>query len=335
MEVHHDQVGLSTAEMSFLWSNYIGDTMLICVFEHFLRNVEDKDIESVLLHGLDLATKHAKEVKDIFIKENFPIPQGFGPQDVNLDAPRLFSDQFYLYYLRLAIRGGLANFSIAFSNSHRDDVRKYFMHCIHEDTELFNKTVDLMLEKGLTSRPPGIPVPKKIDFIHDKAFLGEWFGEDRPLTSIEISNIFSNIETNMLGSALLTAFSQTTEEKKLKNYFQDGINIAKNHIESLSKLMENDPLVLPQLWNPEISDCIKPVFSDKLMLQHNGHATTGGIGNYGIALASSQRRDIGAMYIKLTAESIMYGEKGARLAISFGWLEQPPLSIDRDELVKK
>jgi hypothetical protein len=334
MNVNHDNVGLSTAEMSFLWANYIGDTMLQCVFEYFLRHINDSEIEDIVSHGIRLTKKHTEEAKALFEKEGFPIPQGFGPQDVNFEAPRLFSDKFYLYYVQQVVRGALANYSLAFSYSHRGDIREYFMHCIHEDTELFNKTMDVLLEKGLAHRPPGVQQPTKVDFVKNKDFLGEWLGEDRPLTSIEIMNIFINIETNLLGSALMTAFSQTAKEKKLRSYFQDGLQTATSHIETFSKILAKDSLSVPPVWNPEVTDSTVPVFSDKLMLYHGGLATAAGIGNYGLSLAASQRHDLGAMYVKLSAEIGKYAEKGARLAIDRGWLEQPPMAIDRNELIK-
>jgi hypothetical protein len=335
MDVSHDNVGLSSAEMSFLWENYIGDSLLICIFEHFLRNVNDPDIEALISQGLELAKKHKQQSKDLFVKENFPIPQGFGPQDVNLDAPRMFSDKFYIYYLKQALRGGLANYTLAFTSSHRDDVRNYFTSCIHELTEHFNKTMEVMLEKGLANRPPEIPIPKQVDFVHDKAFLGEWFGEDRPLSSNEISMIFMNIETNLLGSAIMTAFSQTAKERKLKNYFQEGLKIATSHLGSFSKVLAENNLPAPPSWNPEVTDSTVSTFSDKLLLYHGDLATAAGIGNYGIALSISQRRDIGLMYIGLSGEVVKYAEKGTRLSIDHGWLEQPPLAIDRKELAKK
>ncbi|MDF0726413.1 DUF3231 family protein [Cytobacillus sp. S13-E01] len=335
MEVHHDNVGLSTAEMSFLWRNYIGDTMLVCIFEHFLRNIDDKDIENIVSSAKDLANKHIQQAKDLFIKEDFPIPHGFGEQDVNLEAPRLFTDKFYLYYLIQALRGGIANYSLAFSSSHREDIRMYFMHCIHEDTELFNQTMKLMLEKGLTARPPEIPTPKQVDFVENKDFLGEWFGENRPLTSIEITKVFMNIENNLLGTSLMTAFSQTAKEPKLREYFQDGHKVAIEQVEKFSQLLAEDSLSYQPSWVQEVTDSKEPAFSDYLMLYHVGVATATGIGNYGISIATSQRRDLAAMYTKLGAQIGKYAEKGARLTIEYGWLEQPPMAIDRNELQNK
>jgi hypothetical protein len=335
MRVEHDNIGLSTSEMSFLWQNYIGNTMLICVLQHFLQNIQDQEIAGIVSQGVELAKKHTEQSKELFKKEGFPIPNGFGPEDVNLEAPRLFSDKFYSYYVQQVLRGTISNYSLAFSYSHRKDVRDYFKHCIHEDTELFNKTMDVMLEKGLAYRPPGIPVPTQVDFVNNKEFLGEWFGDERPLSSTEIMSIYMNIETNILGSALMTAFSQTAQEKKLRSYFQDGLQTATSHIEKFAKVLAKDSLSIPPVWNPEVSDSTVPAFSDKLMLYHGGLATAAGIGNYGIAMASSQRRDLGLMYVKLTSEIGKYAEKGARLAIEHGWLEQPPMAIDRKELFKK
>ncbi|KAA0546358.1 DUF3231 family protein [Bacillus sp. BGMRC 2118] len=335
MEISHKSVTLSTSEMSLLWENYIGDTLIICVFKHFLQHVDDPDIENLIKQGLTLAEKHIEQASELLQTVEFPVPKGFGPEDVYLDAPRLFSDKFYTYYLQQALRGAMANYTLAFSLSLREDVRRYFMHAIHEDTELFNKTTNVMLEKGLAQRPPQVPIPTKVDFVTNKEFLVEWLGQERPLSSIEITNIFMNIETNLLGSALMTAFSQTAEEKKLKRYFKDGLDIATNHIETFTKILAKDSLSIPPAWNPEVTDATKPAFSDRLMLYHGGLATAAGIGNYGLSMSASQRLDLGVMYGKLSAQIGKYAQKGARLSIEHGWLEQPPLSIDRDGVLKK
>ncbi|MBM6616251.1 DUF3231 family protein [Bacillus suaedaesalsae] len=335
MEISHKSVTLSTSEMSFLWQNYIGDTLIICMFKHFLQHIDDPDIENLIKQGLALAERHTQQAKELFESVEFPIPKGFGPQDVYLNGPRLFSDKFYTYYLQQALRGAMANYTLAFSMSHREDVRSYFMHALHEDTELFNKTTNLMLEKGLAQRPPQVPIPKQVDFVSNKEFLVEWFGQERPLSSIEITNIYMNIETNLLGSALMTAFSQTAEEKKLKNYFKDGLQIATSHLETFTKILAKDSLSFPPTWNPEVTDAAKPAFSDKLMLFHGGLATAAGVGNYGLSMSASQRLDLGALYGKLSAQIGRFAEKGAKLTIEHGWLEQPPMSIDRDGIMKK
>jgi hypothetical protein len=82
--------------------------MSMCVFGHFLETVVDPEIKKVVKHALDISRQHVERIKEIFAKENIPIPIGFKAQDVNKRAPRLFSDPFYLYYIKHMARGGLA-----------------------------------------------------------------------------------------------------------------------------------------------------------------------------------------------------------------------------------
>jgi hypothetical protein len=93
-------IQLTAAEMSSLWTQYINDTLAVCVNKYFLEKVEDKEVRPVIEWTLNTAENNISIMRDIFTKEKFPIPIGFTDQDVNLQAPRLFSDTFVLMYLR-------------------------------------------------------------------------------------------------------------------------------------------------------------------------------------------------------------------------------------------
>jgi hypothetical protein len=43
-------------------------------------------------------------------------------------------------------------------------------------------------------------------------------------------------------------------------------------------------------------------------------------------------RDLVLHYTRLTVEIALYSEVGANLMINNGWLEEPPLVVDHDEL---
>jgi hypothetical protein len=58
----------------------------------------------------------------------------------------------------------------------------------------------------------------------------------------------------------------------------------------------------------------------------------GRIAHYGRSLGLSPRRDLGANYVRLTAEIALFTEDGANIMIDNGWLEQPPHATDRDQL---
>ena len=60
--------------------------------------------------------------------------------------------------------------------------------------ELHNRIVELMLQKGIYSKPPRINTPKQVDFVHDSSYLTGWFGDKRPLNAIEISGLSYNMQ---------------------------------------------------------------------------------------------------------------------------------------------
>ena len=44
----------------------------------------------------DLSNQHFTELTNLFNQEELTIPDGFTDNDVNINAPRLFADSFYL-----------------------------------------------------------------------------------------------------------------------------------------------------------------------------------------------------------------------------------------------
>ena len=93
-------IHLTAAEMSGLWTQYINDTIAVCVNSYFLEKVEDEEVRPIIEWTLDTAKENVSIMQELFQKENFPIPIGFTEQDVNPKAPRLFTDTFFLMYLR-------------------------------------------------------------------------------------------------------------------------------------------------------------------------------------------------------------------------------------------
>ena len=93
-------IPLTAAEISGLWTQYMDDTLAVCVNRYFLEKVEDEEVRPIVEWTLDTAKENVSIMQELFQKEDFPIPIGFTEQDVNPQAPRLFSDTFFLMYLR-------------------------------------------------------------------------------------------------------------------------------------------------------------------------------------------------------------------------------------------
>ena len=127
MKNNRDNVPLTSAEMGKLWATYTGNTLAKCVLNYYLQHIDDQDIKKVLENALNLSETLVEKIKEIFIQENFPIPIGFTDEDVNLGAPRLFSDEFYLHYLKYTGKAGMSIYSIAIPIMTREDIRDFFI----------------------------------------------------------------------------------------------------------------------------------------------------------------------------------------------------------------
>jgi hypothetical protein len=333
MEINHNP-NLTSAELSSIWGSYQNDTLGKCTISYLLETTDDEDIGAVLAYGLELAENHIEVLTNIFHKEKLPVPQGFGEQDVNLQAPRLFSNPFMLLYIQQMGAIGLNLYSIALSNSARKDIRDYYTHCIQSSSELFNRATEVMQNKGLFIRPPYIPYPQQVEFIHSKQFLAGWLGEKRPLSSVETSFLFFNLQRNVLGRGLITGFSQVTNDKKVRNYMVRGAEIAAHHSKVVSKFLDESNLMTPSTSDAMPTESTVSPFSDKLMMLHITALNSSSIGYYGSSIGASPRRDIAGAYVRMMAEVGEYAAEGSELMIKKGWLEKPPMAPNRKDLAK-
>jgi hypothetical protein len=330
----HHNIRLTAAEIANLWGTYMGNSMSVCVLQYFCHHVEDQQIKEVLEYALSLAKKHVETVTEIFNHENFPIPVGFTAKDVNLNAPRLFSDTFFLNYLHQTTKSGFSLYPIALPNIARSDVRDFFSECIVSLTELYNKVANISLSKGIFIRPPYITVPHDVEFVESKGFLAGFLGDIRPLNALEITHLFANTQTNSMGKALIMGFSQVAQSEEVREYFIRGKELSTKQIEVFSGTLRKEDLPAPMTSDHDVMDSTVPPFSDKLMLFHIMGMNALGIFNYGAAMSGSQRHDLHSIYARLSSEIGLYGEAGTRLMIENGWLEQTPLSANREALAK-
>jgi len=329
-------VKLSTSEIADLWTTYMNDSMAICMFKQFLQHCKDEEIKEIVSFALSLSEKHISEITAIFQDDKVAIPHGFNLQDdVNLTAPRLYSDTFYLFYVHNMAKIGGNAFTLALANSARKDIRSFFTKWTITSAELFNNSAEVMLSKGLFLRPPQIEAPTKVDYIKKQSFLTGWLGERRPLTSIEIMNLFFNIERNQLGKSLITGFSQVAEKEEVVRFFIRGQEIATKQTEIFGSILSEDELPAPMTWDTLPTSSTARTFSDKLMMFHVAALTGASVSHYGTSLGTSPRRDIGLHYHRLLHEVLFYAEDGANIMIDHGWMEQPPQSVNRRALANR
>jgi hypothetical protein len=332
LENHH--IRLTASEIGGLWTNYVSDSMFRCVYKYFVSCVEDSETKDILSHALDLAEQHIKVTSGIFREEGHAIPAGFTDQDVHPDAPRLFSDDFFLFYTEQMAKGALVTYGAILPLTYRNDIREHFMSCLSSTMELMNETKNLLLSKGLEVRSPYIPPLTEAEMVKGKHFLAGWLGRQRPLTAIEITHLFSNIQTNYFGGSLVSGFAQTVKNEEVRSYLVRGKEIAKKQSKIFTRYLEENDLPAPVTWDAEVTESRNAPFSDKLMMFQVSMMSAAGIGNYGTALAASPRRDIAADYSRLLTEVGLYAEDGAQILIKNNWMEKPPHAADRDKLME-
>jgi hypothetical protein len=329
-------IPLTASELGFLWAQYMNDTLDICVMKYFKNICEDKDILPLIENSLSIAQKDIRIISEIFTKENHPIPVGFTDEDVNIDAPRLYSDSFILMYIQKVEILTMASISFAIGLSARSDVSDFFRNLLISVSELHDKARKIMLSKGVYVRPPQILVSNEIDFIENQGFLFDFLWKHkRPLTVIEITHLFNNFQTNAIGKAMMMAFSQVCKHEDVKQFLIKGKEIATNHIKKFSSILINEDLPAPMSWDAHVTDSTIAPFSDKLMMFQTTYMIAVGIGNYGMAAGTCQRIDVSATFARLAAEIALYAEDGANILIKHSWLEEPPKSVDRKKLANQ
>jgi hypothetical protein len=325
---------LSSSELANLWSQYINDSLSRCMLRNFIKNVQDTDISRVLQYALELSEKHLQKIKDFLTKENYPIPKGFTDEDVNIEAPALFTDTYLIVFIQIMAIHGLTRYAGAIGCTIGEDQRKYFKEVISETVKLYDFATNVLQDKGIISKPPTFNNHQKVEFIKKQSFLTGWFGKRRPISAIEVSGTYLNMQKTMTKMVLELGFGQVVQSKEVQKYMERARTICQNHFDILASMLKEDNLHIPRTFDSEVTDSTTPPFSDKLMMFFICMLLSSAIGYYGEAMAMCQRRDLAAKYAKMITDIGVLAEDGMNLLIENEWMEQPPLATDHANLAK-
>lgn len=321
---------LTSAEMGKLWAVYMGNTMGKCVLRYFLKHVDDPDVKKVLNTAIKINEAFIKSVISFFKDADFPIPIGFTDEDVNVDAPRLFHDEFYLHYLQYVGKAGLSIYSVAIPLVTKKSIRDFFMYSMNETAKLLADTNDVLNKKGLLANSPQVSNPNENDFVDKQHYLAGFLGNKRPLHGIEVAHLYGNLNNDVTSKALIIGFAQTARKERVQKYFERGKNINQKHIEKFSKLLSADGLPSPTLLDHLVTTSATPPFSDKLMVFHKIDMFSMKIREYANGVSLDGRRDLGALFARCILDVSLFVEDGANILIDHNWMEQPPSSPNRN-----
>jgi hypothetical protein len=321
---------LTAPEMGKLWATYMGNSMSNCILNYF----EDQDIKKLVEHAKRLTEEFQRSVKEIFIKENIPLPHGFTEDDVNLGAPRLFADEFYVHYLKYAAKAGLSIYSIAIPLMYREDVRNFLTYCMNSTMELVEEIKTILMDKSLIIEPPIIPAPEQVR-IADTDYLSGFVGDVRPLHALEIAHLYDNIENNVTSKALIMAFSQVAKREKVRDIFIKGKDITNKAVERYMEKLHYESLPAPGFIDHLVTTSTFAPFSDKLMLFHKVDMFSMKIRAFGNSLAVNGRHDLALLYGKSLMNIANFVKDASNILIENEWMEIPPEAVDRENLASK
>lgn len=327
-----DNTRLTSSELANLWASYMAGSILLCIVKYYLEHVEDSEIHHLLENTSSLSQRHLDRLKNIYSREKHPIPRGLTDEDVNPEAPRLFSDSFILNHLKDMAKIRIDGYSTAVMMATRSDVMDFFTEGLSEIVEFRNSTVRVMQSKGFYLRAPYIPVPKRVDYVKKKSFMTGYIGKRRPPTSIEISHIFSGLEKNSYRKALFTGFGQVAESEQVRKYMIRGREISEKHVEIFTRMLVENDLPVSMVWDSGVLDSKVPPFTDNLMAQSIRASNVELVASYGKAVpVVGLRHDFGVDFARLMAEAAKYAEDGVNLLIDNGWLEEPPKARNKND----
>ncbi|MDF2840871.1 MAG: hypothetical protein K0Q99_1643 [Clostridia bacterium] len=323
-------IGLTSTEISNIWSAYMKNNMELRFFEYFIETTEDSEVRIVVESMLKHAQYAINELKSIFLKENIVIPLGFTKEDVKVNTPKVFSDIFTLFFCQDLSMLSMSTYPSAFSDCTRKDIRDYFQMNIDFSMKIQNEIVDLMLKKGVYLRPPQVDIENEVDLIDEKKYLRGLFGEIRPINMAEIANLSRIVHRAQFSKMVFVAFSKLAESKELTQHFSKGRDEIQKVLDSLREALEKENIPISASGDYKTIDVEVSPFSDKLMLFFVNACL--GLFCFTMlcqAVTSSFRSDITAKVAIIMKDMKQYYGDSIKLSINEGWLEKPPQSKDR------
>jgi hypothetical protein len=321
---HQESIPLSASELGYLWTGYSINEMSKWFLTIFQNQAKDNEIQEVFSNAMTNTTELLSARKELISQEGYSVPLGFSQQDIDTSAPRLFSDKFLILYLHVGTRLGMEFHSKCLSISARVDVREYAMKCLHSSSQLYDSILNLLLNKGLYWRTPSLPSSTQNEFIHKTSYLNGWFGDSRPINSMEIANHYALMDLLVMMETLFIGFAQTTDSDETVELLLKGVEQVKSQYSELADLLRKNELPVPPSFSAEVTDSKLRIFSDRIMVTHMAGLFGSLLSQYGFSLGCLMKHDMVITYLEHISKAGAFSEKITRFLIEREWLEKVP-----------
>lgn len=321
------EIPLTSSELGYLWTGYSINDMSKWYLTLFREQSQDEKIKDLYT----LALKDANEIlikrKEILNNEGYPNAIGFLEKDIDKSAPALFSERFFLYYLINGTRLGLEFHSKSLAAATRLDIRNYHSKCLISAIQLNESVMDILLSEGVYWRTPTLPAPTSPEYIKKPDYLNGWHGDNRPMNSMELANLYLIMDHLMIIEAMCIGFAQTSDSDETAELFKKGVKVAKKQYHALGELLEEDELPIPPSLSAEVTDSKKRVLSDRIMVTHLAGLLGSLLSQYGFSLGATMKHDLVTAFSMQFVKTGAFSEHITRFLIEKEWLEKVPGAI--------
>lgn len=332
MKTEKNKNKLTSSEISNLHLQYGQETMSVWEAKHVLATTKDKDLIWMMKKSMELSQKHIKGIMKILQKEQIPIPEGITEKDVNLNAPSLFSDIFWLLYLHTLVFHGLYAHSLAMSVSTRKDVREFYYQCNIDAMDIYNQSVEVLQSRNLYEAPPSFTVSKEIDYIKKYSYMMDVIGKKRPLNASEAGSLFINLTMTRSIKTLCIGFYQVAKNKKVQSFIGNILPMITKNYQIFSSLLMEENIRFPKTLDTEVTTSTESPFSDKFIMQKIGMHLGAAVAYYGNATIASLRADITTNTEMAILRVLKHVPEWGHIVVKNAWLEKPFDANDQIEL---
>jgi hypothetical protein len=329
-------IPLSASELGNLWQAYREKSAGLRVLEYFLEKSNDNDAKTIMQAIYMTETKNEEAIKNIFQSAGAVIPIAFTEKDVDKSAPQLFGEHFDLMFIRMMNKVLIALYALHSGMSYREDICNLYRDFTLDSHNIYSQITKHLLDKGILTRPPIIPMPKEVEFVDSTSYTSGFnlFGKKRVLNTVEIGLVYQSYETNLTGMQLMTGFAQVATEPEAKKYFTRGKELAKKNISIMSTLLLESDIQVPSTWAGMVTESTLSPFSDKMMMYNTNLLAMFGLGSNSVGAAFSFRGDLLLKMGGIMTDTFNFAKDGGEIMMKHGWMEEPPQAVDRDQLIK-
>ncbi|AFM39956.1 Protein of unknown function (DUF3231) [Desulfosporosinus acidiphilus SJ4] len=330
MHAEISKEALTANEIYAIWSAFMKNSMEIRFLEYFLETTEDLYIRKIIQKMLNHRRKGIEYIANILVQENITVPLGLTDDDVCTEAPKIFSDNFILFFCYDLVLFSISVFSNALIDCVRNDVRKYFQTSLEHNIEMQYIILEVKISKGVHLSFPKVAIDNEIDLVDKMNFLKGIFGDSRPINVGEIANLSKIIDRAQFSKMVFVAFSKISKTHHISQHFNKGRDEIQRVLDVLTHILDEENIPMSSSSEYQISDIETSPFSDKLMLFFVNMC----LGMFCFtmitqALTSCLRNDLILKISKISSDLKFYYLDSVKLSIKEGWLERPPQSINR------